>query len=248
MIWANYRVNRFILIGLFSFLSACALTEKNYAPVTLGNTIEAVPKKGIYEVKKNETLYSIAWRYGLDYRTLAKRNHIKPPYRVQTGEQIYLRGKAPLTRPITVSTTIKPKVIKPLEIAPVIEKEPVAAVKRWNWPAHGSVVSRFSAMNKGINISGRLNDPIYATAAGKVVYSGNGLRGYGNLIIIKHNSSFLTAYAYNKTVYVKTGDWVSSGQKIAEMGNSESKRAMLHFEIRRNGRPVNPLSYLNRNL
>ncbi len=99
-------------------------------------------------------------------------------------------------------------------------------------------------MNKGINIGGRLGAPIYAAAAGQVVYSNHGLRGYGNLIIIKHNSSFLTAYAHNSVVLVKEGDWVQGGQRIAEMGSTGAVRTMLHFEIRRNGKPVNPLSYL----
>lgn len=122
--------------------------------------------------------------------------------------------------------------------------EPTKGVSVWSWPAKGPVIGQFSSINKGINIGGRYGAPIFATAAGKIVYSGNGIRGYGNLIIIKHNSTFLTAYAHNSVVRVKEGEWVKRGQKIAEMGNSGTRRVMLHFEIRRKGEPVNPLDYL----
>ena len=118
----------------------------------------------------------------------------------------------------------------------------------WQWPARGTVISQFSSLNKGINIKGERGDPIFATAAGKVVYSGNGLRGYGNLIIIKHNSTFLTAYAHNSRILVKNGAWVSAGQQIAEMGNTGTKQTMLHFEIRRHGQPINPLIYLSKKI
>jgi lipoprotein NlpD len=229
------------------------MTDKNYAPVTSASTIEPIPKNGLYRVKRNETLYSIAWRYGLDYRYLAKRNHIKPPYHTEPNQLIYLRGKPvkletyPIQKvPLSLPAVSIKHLPKKMTTIAIMEKEPVSVVKHWHWPARGPVVGVFSSMNKGVNISGRLNDPIYATAAGKVVYSGNGLRGYGNLIIIKHNSSYLTAYADNNTVFVKSGDWVKAGQKIAGMGYSESQRAMLHFEIRRNGKPVNPLSYLEK--
>jgi murein DD-endopeptidase MepM/ murein hydrolase activator NlpD len=112
----------------------------------------------------------------------------------------------------------------------------------WRWPAKGKIVTHFSASNKGINIAGQAGEPIYAAAAGKVVYSGNGLRGYGNLIILKHNNLYLSAYAHNSNVLVKEGDWVRRGQKIAEMGDTGSDKVMLHFEIRRAGKSVNPTS------
>jgi lipoprotein NlpD len=126
------------------------------------------------------------------------------------------------------------------------EMEPVAAVNKWKWPAHGKVIGPFCALNRGINISGHMGDAIYASAAGKVIYSGNGLRTYGNMIIIKHNGKFLTTYAHNDKNIVHEGDWVKPGQKIAEMGNTGTHRVMLHYEIRRGGEPVNPMDYLNR--
>jgi lipoprotein NlpD len=113
------------------------------------------------------------------------------------------------------------------------------------WPVRGPLLGTFNdSTNKGVNIGGTAGDPVKASADGRVVYAGNGLRGYGNLIIIKHDATFLTAYAHNRALMVKEGDAVTKGQKIAEMGNSDSDRVMLHFEVRRQGKPVDPLKYL----
>lgn len=120
-----------------------------------------------------------------------------------------------------------------------------AAQPAFIWPARGPILGTFNeASNKGLNIGGAAGDAVNASADGRVVYSGNGLRGYGNLIIIKHDATFLTAYAHNRALMVKEGDAVTKGQKIAEMGNSDSDRVMLHFEVRRQGKPVDPLKYL----
>ncbi len=120
-----------------------------------------------------------------------------------------------------------------------------AAQPAFIWPVRGPILGTFDdAKNKGLNIGGAAGDPVNASADGRVVYSGNGLRGYGNLIIIKHDATFLTAYAHNRALMVKEGDAVTKGQKIAEMGNSDSDRVMLHFEVRRQGKPVDPLKYL----
>lgn len=122
-----------------------------------------------------------------------------------------------------------------------------SAVTVWRWPTRGTVYGVYSDSNKGINIRGTLGQPIVAAAAGKVVYCGHGLRDYGNLIIIKHNSMFLTAYTYASELYVINGQWVKAGQKIAAMGEKNTHRAILHFEIRRDGEPVNPLFCLPKN-
>ena len=115
----------------------------------------------------------------------------------------------------------------------------------WIWPVKGSILNAFSSAHKGINIAGDLGDPILATAAGKVVYSGDGLRGYGNLIILKHQGAYFSVYAHNQSIFVKEGEWVRQGQKIAAMGNTGTHRVMLHFEIRKNNQAVNPVSLLN---
>ncbi|GAB7537192.1 hypothetical protein BGC_34100 [Burkholderia sp. 3C] len=113
------------------------------------------------------------------------------------------------------------------------------------WPVRGPILNQFDdSKNKGLNIGGTAGTPVKAAADGRVVYAGNGLRGYGNLIIIKHDPTYLTAYAHNRALMVKEGDSVTKGQKIAEMGNSDSDRVMLHFEVRRQGKPVDPLKYL----
>jgi len=115
----------------------------------------------------------------------------------------------------------------------------------WSWPSPGKVLAPFSeSSNKGLDIGGKIGDPVYASASGRVVYSGTGLRGYGKLIIIKHNPTFLSAYAHNSNLLVKEGQNVKKGQKIAEVGNTDSDRAKLHFEIRRLGKPVDPLKFL----
>ena len=118
-------------------------------------------------------------------------------------------------------------------------------MKRWHWPAKGKVVTYFSQSGgKGINIAGKLGQPILSAADGRVVYSGSGLIGYGQLIIVKHNKRYLSAYAQNNKILVKEGDTVTGGQRIAEMGRSGSNRALLHFEIRRDGKPIDPMRYL----
>ncbi|MES2217917.1 MAG: peptidoglycan DD-metalloendopeptidase family protein [Pseudomonadota bacterium] len=198
--------------------------------------IEPIPNSGVHRVVHGETIYSIAWRYGLDYQQLARRNGMVRSKMIYSGEIIYLRGYSPRGKKLAA--------MKHSSANAESTREPTEEVKKWYWPARGPVIGSFYALNKGINIAGHQGDPIYASAAGKVVYSGNGLRSYGNLIIIKHNSMFLTAYAHNYKDLVHEGEWVKPGQEIAEMGNTGTNRTMLHFEIRKSGEPVNPLNYL----
>jgi lipoprotein NlpD len=229
-----------ILVVMPLFFIACTLGESSYAPVLDAN-IESVPPAGVYRVQADDTLYSIAWRYGLDYQYLAKINHIAKPYRIEPRQLIQLRkihGKRALHK---VATPIK---VSRNTSKNTVEIEPTANVSQWHWPSKGRVVNYFSLTNKGINIADDLGSPVKATAAGKVVYSGNGLRAYGNLIIIKHNSKYLSAYAHNRRILVKEGEWIKSGQKIAEMGNTGSREVLLHFEIRKEGKPINPMTYL----
>jgi len=159
---------------------------------------------------------------------------------MHSGQVIQLRKQKPIQ--YSAAPIIKPMPV----ITPVVsasDREPSGPV-HWLKPASGRV-RPYSRSNRGINIFGTMGAPVYAAGSGKVVYSGNGLRGYGNLIIIKHNASFLSAYAYNRKNLVSEGDWVRGGQKIAEMGVGESGSPMLHFEIRLAGKPVDPAFYLN---
>jgi lipoprotein NlpD len=115
----------------------------------------------------------------------------------------------------------------------------------WMWPSNGSLISGYDEIkSKGLKSAGKLGDPVYASADGRVVYAGSGLRGYGNLVILKHNETYLTAYAHNQTLLVKEDQTVRKGQRIADMGSSDAERVMLHFEVRRNGKPVDPAKYL----
>jgi lipoprotein NlpD len=137
-----------------------------------------------------------------------------------------------------------PPVIAKIDPKPEAAEDDGEDAVNWGWPAQGKILSSFSESAKGVDIAGKAGQPVLATAAGKVVYSGTGLRGYGKLIIIKHNKTYLSAYAHNKEIFVKEGDAVNRGQKIAEMGDSDSDQVKLHFEIRRQGKPVDPLRYL----
>lgn len=209
------------------FLSGCE-TESNFAPVSEASGIEPIPKSGMHRVAKGESVYEIAWRYGLDYRNVAKTNHLNSPYAMKKGQVIDLK-----------------KASKPALSTAVSDSKSSKGPLSWQQSAKGRLRQRFSSAHKGINIGGILGQPIYAAANGQVVYSGDGLRRYGNLILIMHNQLYLSAYAYNLQNLVKEGDWVKKGQIIARMGKGESGSPELHFEIRKAGKPVDPSFYLN---
>lgn len=191
--------------------------------------VHRVGKIQYHLVQPGETLYAIAWRYEKDYRELALLNSLSESYEVKPGDLIQLTGKPARKSKYQVH----------------VKAEPKSTVRRWLWPTTQHYIIRaFSSNNKGIDIAGNFKTPVFATAKGKVVYAGNGIRGYGNLLIIKHNAIYLTAYAYNNRLLVKQGQWVKPGQKIALMGeNNNLGRIALHFEIRRAGRAVNPRKY-----
>ncbi len=217
----------------------------------------AGPPPAFYTVRKGDTLYGISFRYNLDYRTVARWNGIRPPYRIYPGQRIRLtapkvqpRKPAP-HRAKRESPSVKTARARTAE-RPIPKRRstpPVSSGIAWQWPTEGRLVRRFVADRpgrKGIDIAGRIGQPVRAAAAGKVVYAGSGLRGYGELIIIKHNEIYLSAYAHNRRILVKEGDRVRKGQKIAELGSSGTDSPKLHFEIRRDGKPVDPLKYLPR--
>lgn len=225
-------------------LTGCMTDDAVYAPVTEISTIQSIPKSGVYRVSVGDTLYSIAFRYGMDYRVLASQNHLVEPYVIHRGQVLALKQKhmPPLSR-VAEPLPLKPKRVSESSFIP---SAAFSSVTQWRWPATGSLIREFGGLNKGINIGGRIGDPVFASARGQVVYSGNGIRGYGNLIIIKHNDEFLTAYAHNSEVFVREGQWVQGGQRIALMGKTGTRQPMLHFEIRKSGLPQNPLMYLTR--
>lgn len=252
-----------------------AQSEKDWRPQT-------------YVVQKGDTLYGIAFNYGLDYHEVAELNNIQDPRVIKVGQEIRLfpqsaaaaKPAAAASKPLGIPVKDQPRAIKlpyseqalaevqkmqeashkpePAVAKTELKTEPESKVEapaeaavadnalEWSMPSKGKVVGEFSesANRKGIDIAGKLGQPVMASAAGKVVYSGSGLRGYGKLVIIKHNSTYLSAYAHNSQVLVKEGQAVTRGQKIAEMGSTDADRVELHFEIRKLGKPVDPAKYL----
>jgi lipoprotein NlpD len=216
-----------------------------------GGNSEPTPP-GYYRVKRGDTLARIALDNGQSPRDLAQWNNMSNPNQIEVGDLILVKPpagskSAAKSAAKTPSNTDIPKTDAPKVDASKAEptKEVVAEPGiRLSWPAKGKVSDDFSEKTKGIDIAGKLGDPITAASDGKVVYAGNSLRGYGNLVIIKHDNTYLTAYAHNRTLLVKEGDAVKKGQKIAEMGDTDANSVKLHFELRVNGKPVNPTPYL----
>ncbi|MFT3758765.1 peptidoglycan DD-metalloendopeptidase family protein [Thauera sp.] len=156
-----------------------------------------------------------------------------------------LGGSIPYSQAPGSGTATPPTVPVPEQPAPAPEMPPTAATGEWQWPSAGRVVAAYNeATNKGLDIGGNVGDPVYAAAAGKVVYAGSGLRGYGKLVVIKHNQEYNSVYAHNDKLLVKEDDQVTQGQKIAELGSSETDRPKLHFEIRKQGKAIDPTKYL----
>ncbi|CAI3793934.1 peptidoglycan DD-metalloendopeptidase family protein [Rheinheimera sp. MM224] len=278
----------FSVCCLVLVLSACSSRESP-APVTTLNDIKNYYKKypqgemgSGYMVQTGDTLYSIAFRAGMDYRELAQLNSIAPPYRIFVGQVLQIANKKYISirgeqrvSSVKSSKSSGSAVINPSqtqsklttankavarnnqtgyvrkqtvkENATSAEKTVYSSKVRWAWPVRGPILAGFSNAehgNKGLDIGGKAGTPIKAAAAGEVVYAGNALRGYGNLVIIRHNDDFLSAYAHNRRLLVKERDTVASGQTIAEMGNTDATSVRLHFEIRFRGKSVDPKRYL----
>ena len=230
-------------------------------------------KPGYYTVRKGDTLIRIGLESGQNWRDVARWNNLENPNAIEVGQVIRIAppvgttttvvaGATPPDRgvvtrplpPVSAAAVGQPPAQPPPLVAPANPPAtPAAAASdgggddepRFIWPTSGSLLAGFDEQrNKGFDIGGRPGDAVLAAADGRVVYSGAGLRGYGNLIILKHNNTFLTAYAHNRTLLVKEDQSVQKGQKIAEMGDTDADRVKLHFEIRRQGKPVDPARYL----
>ncbi len=214
-------------------------------------------------VEPGETLYSIGWLYGHDYRQIAKWNKIEKPYVIFRGQRLRVASMGQEKKSINaVSTNMKSVTIetKGLNRTAVKSKEKQHSTPdkytnnkksktvKWSWPTRGGTIihsfDRSNPSKKGLDLAGKTGQAVYTASPGKVVYSGNGISRYGKLIIVKHNETYLSAYAHNRRLLVKEGDILRSRQQIAEMGSSGASRIKLHFEIRRNGKPVDPLRYL----
>ena len=213
---------------------------------------ENAGKPGYYTVKPGDTLIRIGMDNGQSGRDIARWNKLDNPNLIEAGQVLRVvppASEAPVARPPALATTPSAPVAS-APAAPVAPTAPAAGedVISFQWPARGNLISGFDeSKNKGLDIGGKAGDPVLAAADGRVVYAGAGLRGYGNLIILKHNNTYLTAYAHNQTLLVKEDQVIKRGQKIAEMGNSDADQVKLHFEIRRQGKPVDPAKYLSGN-
>lgn len=234
------------MISILLLLNGCA--SSNYAPVR--SYYRDIPKlQKYYLVQKGDTLYAIGFRSGYGYKRLAEWNKLRPPYSLFIGQKLQL-FKSKQQVATSVAKQVKKQRIKKArgtsQKSPILSNNKKKVLKfHWQWPIKGKILKNFSQTgNKGIDISGKLGQAVKAAAAGKVVYSGRGLVGYGNLLIIKHNSLYLSAYANNRLVLVKEGQNVRKGQTIAEVGKIRGTQTSLHFEIRKKGKPVNPVNYL----
>jgi lipoprotein NlpD len=250
-----------LLVVALALLAGCATNRSS----------DSRFQSGYYTVRANDTLYSIAWRYRVDWQQLASWNGIGAPYTIRPGQRLRMNppprgtatagrsapapsgGASPPTRsPPQASTTPRSTTpaAQPSRPAQSQTPAPTAAASgiRWQWPVDGQVIRQFptsgDTAKRGIGISGNRGQPVRAAAAGQVVYSGSGLVGYGRLIIVKHDENFLSAYAHNEKLLVNEGMDVTGGQQIASLGDTGTDRPMLHFEIRYEGRPVDPLRYL----
>ncbi|MEO1751507.1 peptidoglycan DD-metalloendopeptidase family protein [Thiofaba sp. EF100] len=223
---------RLLVVGLLLVLTGCS-----------GPAVRFVPEDGVHVVKRGETLYSIATAYDMDWRELASRNGLRPPYTLHVGQRLVLAENR-VTQEGAASDPGPQASGKMRKASPPLP--PIGRIP-WVWPTEGRVVTTFvqgHATRKGIDIAGELGQPVRAAASGEVVYSGSGLAGYGKLIILKHDERFLSAYAYNQALLVSEGETVQSGQIIARMGQAEAGKPMLHFEIRLDGNPIDPLRQL----
>ncbi len=238
----DFRQKFVVTIGFAILISGCSFGG-GYAPVyPPGESHTSAVRYHV--VRPGETLYSIAFRYGLNYKEIASANGISEPYTIFANQRLRLVGKQEIVKKAEQKTASKSSTTAPL---PKPGSKSQASNLNWRWPVAGQVINSFSpnsALNKGVDIGGRMGESVRAAADGVVVYAGGGLRGYGKLVIVKHDSNFLSAYGHNRRIRVKEGQKVKGGQVVAEIGSSGTDQEMLHFEIRKNGKPVDPLIYL----
>lgn len=233
-------------------LSGCASKPQ------INNATRYATAPNYYTVRSGDTLSGIAARYGLAYVSVAEMNDIAPPYRIYVGQSLRLKDagsrRSTTTQAVTQAAPIQRQTIQvpttlPKTTAPVVSNVPVASIStskvsslRWVKPSHGAVIQNFNlaANIKGTRYGGNVGDAIFAAADGQVVYAADGLKEYGNLILIKHVDGYITAYAHNSKMNVNSGQNVSAGQKIAEMGATGATRTMLEFQVRLDGKPIDP--------
>lgn len=264
-VWMNTFMMSVTVVAAITMVGCASKPQVN-------NPTRYATAPDFYTVRSGDTLGKIANRYGLSYISVAEMNDIAPPYRIYVNQSIRLKQSANRntnrsnTRPLATTetqiqrqaiqlpsnnqTTYTPPVTKapttvqaPVNVAPTTIK---ATSLRWVKPSNGPVLENFNAASnvKGLRYGGNVGDPIFAAADGQVVYAADGLKEYGNLVLIKHIDGYITAYAHNSKMLVKSGQNVTAGEKVAEMGSSGATKTMLEFQVRLDGKPINPANIL----
>lgn len=240
----NRNVKQLIIAGLgVTLLSACA-TRPNYRSGYTG------PVPTYYTVRRGDTVGKIARRYGLDYRYIGRLNRLDPEYTIYVNQRLKLRGKAPSNSRAynTPANNWKARLDQSRINKPTPRPASYgSASKNWFLPSRGKIFQTYNptAGIKGVRFSGKTGDPVLASKAGEVIYASNGLKEYGNLILIRHPGGYISAYAHNDRMLVKEGERVTAGKQVATMGSSGASRTMLEFQIRKDGKPIDPMGVLN---
>ena len=230
------RLSRILGVVTVLTLAGCAGTGP-FSPVTdLGSGGGGTT----YTVRPGDTLNSIARQTGVSVDRLTELNGISNPSLIRVGQRLRLGEGATMTSDMGSGASSGATTSGPQPVTRAADANTLDMI----WPAKGTIITRFTTETKGIDIAGTVGDPVVASASGKVVYAGNGVRGLGNLVILDHGGGFITAYAHNERLMVKAGDSVTKGSQVAALGQSDTTSPRLHFEVRRNGTPVDPLRYL----
>lgn len=250
----RYLTQKLRLITTILFVATLAGCSGSgiFAPVS---NLSDLGVNGTYRIQPGDTLSSISRETGVSVDRLASLNNISNPSMIRVGQQLRVNSDAPmpsadsgsavLSSDMAASREGQTSKVSPSTSAPAkVTRASDAASLNLAWPAKGKIIQKFSTQNKGIDIEGKVGEPVVAAASGKVAYAGNGARGFGNLIILDHDNGFITAYAHNEKLLVKSGDSAQKGKQIATLGESDTSSPRLHFELRRNGTPVDPMRYL----
>ncbi|MGE3297627.1 MAG: peptidoglycan DD-metalloendopeptidase family protein [Porticoccaceae bacterium] len=266
--------SKLIAAALAGLLLAGCATQRAPVVTVVDPAPSVLPSQRVHEVVRGDTLYAIAWRYETTVDKLAQLNHLAPPYLIHVGDRLMLDPPVPAQSAAGTATAASGVVVMPVpeprldthpDPRPVVAGTPVpppapaaatqapgspastsASGWSWQWPATGDVTRQYDSNGKfkGVNIQSRPGTPIQAAAPGEVVYAGDGLRGYGQLIIVQHSDVYLSAYAYNRIMAVREGDKVAAGQRLGEVGGDAANPGRLYFEIRKQGEPIDPTRLL----